>query len=486
MNWFSDRKRQKFLIFLLLIFGLIIFAYARRETEFWQAKKLIKQNLEKRFSSVELSIGKIKAGLFYGVVLEDLEIGFPQGHPASAFNIKVERAFLDYNLWRNVFIARGPLLNKSNGRGELVFALQGGRISFANSRPLLKNLQGEVLLSQKGLIFEDIKATFKEGLPNVLKFYGDFSENRLTLTANLEPSKLGNFDVLTNLVLTLDKKVNLHDKTQKICGTLKTYGSVLNKRPFPELNSSFEIQDAKLRILTFSLGDSYDLRGIVNLSSRPFNVDLSLNFYQAAPSELISRFGWGAQGESGFAEQPDFSGLINGLIKITGDISRPKVEGYLEAREGRIGDLNFVSADINIKGRYPRILIVDSRICREEDFFIVEGEMDFTNLLRLCAASGRGLGQEDFLDIRLKADRGMLWQGWDITRRTENQVHMSKSIADDLKITFDSFMEDASEGLGGNYRNELGLEYKIFGDKLLKLRLRKTEGILGLERKIKF
>ncbi|MBL7092093.1 MAG: hypothetical protein ISS24_01670 [Candidatus Omnitrophica bacterium] len=474
MNWFSDRKRQKSLVFLLLIFGLITFAYARRETFLQQAKKLIKQNLEKSFPC-DLSIGKIKAGLFYGVVLEDLEIGFPQeGRCGPAFNIKIDRAFVDYNLWRNVFTTRGALLNKSNGRGELVFALQGGRIYFADSRPLLKNLQGQVVLSQKGLIFEDIEAAFKEGLPNVLKLYGEFSENRLTLSANLEPSKVGNFDVLTNLVLTLDKKVNLHDKTQKICGTLKTYGSVLNKRPFPEVNSSFEIQDAKLRLLTFTLGDSYDLRGILSLS-RPFDVDLSLNFYQAAPSELISRFAWAAQGEPGFAEQPHFSGLINGLIKIAGDIKRPRVEGYLEAREGRIGDLSFVSADINIKGRYPRIMIVDSRICREEDFFIVEGEMDFANLER-----------QDFLDIRLKSDKGMLWQGWDITRRPENQVHISKSIADDLKVTFDSFMEDANEGFEGNYTNELGLEYKIFGDKLLKLRLRKAEGILGLERKIKF
>ncbi|MBU3933322.1 MAG: hypothetical protein KKH11_01465, partial [Candidatus Omnitrophica bacterium] len=251
MNWFSDRKRQKSLVFLLLIFGLIIFAYARRETFLQQAKKLIKQNLEKSFPC-DLSIGKIKAGLFYGVVLEDLEIGFPQeGRCGPAFNIKIDRAFVDYNLWRNVFTTRGALLNKSNGRGELVFALQGGRIYFADSRPLLKNLQGQVVLSQKGLIFEDIEAAFKEGLPNVLKLYGEFSENRLTLSANLEPSKVGNFDVLTNLVLTLDKKVNLHDKTQKICGTLKTYGSVLNKRPFPEVNSSFEIQDAKLRLLTF-------------------------------------------------------------------------------------------------------------------------------------------------------------------------------------------------------------------------------------------
>ena len=320
MNWFSPRRR-KFIISLLLVFALAICAYVyiRREIFFWQAKKLIKQNLEKRFSPVDLSIGKIKTGLFYGVVLEDLEIGFPQGCSGSAFNIKIDRAFVNYNLWRNVFIAPGLLLNKSNGRGELVFVLQGGRVSFANSRPLLKNLQGEVVLSQKGLIFEDIKATFKDGLPNALKFYGEFSENRLTLSANLEHSKLGNFDVLTNLVLTLDKKLSLHDKTQKICGTLKTYGSVLNKRPFPELNSSFEIQDAKLRILTFSLGDSYDLRGIVSLS-RPFNVDLSLNFYQAAPNELISRFTYDAQGEPAFREQPDFSGLINNKQPI-GSIS---------------------------------------------------------------------------------------------------------------------------------------------------------------------
>ena len=88
-------------------------------------------------------------------------------------------------------------------------------------------------------------------------------------------------------------------------------------------------------------------------------------------------------------EKANFSGLFNGLIKITGKLTQPKVEGYLEVNQGRIGELNFVSADINIKCRYPKISIVDSRICCEDDSFLVEAEMDFSEL-----------GQQDFLSLR--------------------------------------------------------------------------------------
>ena len=151
------------------------------------------------------------------------------------------------------------------------------------------------------------------------------------------------------------------------------------------------------------------------------------------------------------------------------------MDGYLEAKQGHIGDLEFLSADINIKGEYPRISVVDSRILREEDSFLMQGEIDLANLER-----------QDSLDLSFEADKGMLWQGWDITRKRENQVHMSKSIADDLKVTFDAFMEDERVADQDNDSNELGLEYRIFGDKLLKLRLRRDEGILGLERRMRF
>lgn len=456
---------RKFLLFLLLIFVLSAFAYARREIFFQQAKSLLEQKLAKSLPC-KLSIGKIRAGLLYGLILENLKVSFPQY--SVACNIEIDQARVNYNLWQ---ANMGKLASR-----DLIFFLEGGRISFVDSYPLLKNLQGKVLLSQEGVIFEDIEATARDNPRNIVKFYGDISQNRLSLTVNLEHLKFGNFDVLTNLALTLVKKTGLQSKAQKFSGMLKTYGSVLNNRPFPEVSAYFEAGDEKLRILSFSLGDSYDLRGVVNLSS-PFEADLSLNFYEAAMDELIARLQP--------SEEPDFSGLLNGWIRITGELARPKVEGYLEAKDGHLGDLNFVSADIHLKGRYPTILIADSRICREEDYFIMEGEMDFTNL-----------ENRNFMDLRFSADKGMLWQGWDITRSAEDRVHMSKSIADDFRVTFDTFtqplgagagyMEGDIQGFADPYTNELGLEYRVFGDKLLKLRLKKEEEILGVERRIKF
>ena len=355
--------------------------------------------------------------------------------------------------------------------------LEGGQISFGDAEPLLKDLRGRLLLTQKGLNFCELQATFKDNASDTLKIYGELTEDRLTFTANLEHLKINNFDILTNLGLTLNRKLEApQDESPKISGTLKTYGSVFNYRPFPELNSSFEIQDGKLRILTFSLGDNYDLRGIVSLS-HPFDCDLSLNFYQAAPHELFSQFiqPLNTEADFVFSEEPHFFGLVNGLVKITGALGHPKIEGYLEAKHGYIGDLDFVSADINIKGRYPKISIVDSRIRREEDSFLIEGEIDLTKLEK-----------QNFFDITFKADKSIFWQGWDITRTGENQVHMSKSVAEDFKVTFDTFIDDEGRGYDGNYTNELGLEYKVFGDKLLKLRLKNDEGTVGLERRIKF
>lgn len=495
------RKRRKVLIFLLVILCLAVFVYARRERLFQQAKNLIKQNLEKSFPC-ELSIGRIRAGLFYGLVLENLKISFPQVLDVD-IDIKVDQAWADYNLWQYVFsgsdnrqkdirtlrlispdfnisypaqrrtqgvilssVAQETELPKFVSLGDFAFVLEDGRISLQNMPPIVKDLQGRVILSQEGLYFQDIKGTIKDNLPNILKFYGELTEKRLSLTANLDHVKFGNFDLLTNLTLSLDKRIEPVDQAAKIYGTFKTYGSVLDNRPFSELSSAFEIQDKKLRILSLTFGDNYDLRGVVDLSA-PFSADLSLNLFQAAPHELISQFT--------FPEQPDFSGLVNGLIKITGELRQPKIEGYLEARDGHLSDFSFVSADINIRGRYPRISIADSRICREEDSFIMEGEIDFTDLER-----------QDYLELRIEPDSGLFWQGWDIARRQEDRVHMSKSIADDVKVTFDTFMQDEGIDYEDSYTNELGLEYRIFGEQLLKLRLRKEEEILGVERRIRF
>ena len=491
--------RKRFIISLLIVLTVAAVAYVRKEILFQQAKRLIRQNLEKSLMC-KLSIGEIKSGVFGGLVLEKLEIGFPQVR-GFAFDIKVDQALVDYNL-REIFFSQqkkdvrslrlvSPTINFSYSRTpqvlktaggasgqrtavkfpaqDFILVLEEGEVSFGKGEPLVKNIQGKLRVNKGGLFFQDIRASFQGNPASALKVYGQLTdEEGLRLTLNLEHLKINDFDVLSNFSLSLNEQPVIGDKARKIRGTLRTYGSVLDNQPFPEISSSFEIQDTKLRILNLSLGDSYDLRGAVRLGP-PFEVDLSLNFYQAELSEFVSRFRT--------AQGADFSGLVSGLIKITGPLTRPKLEGYLEAKQGHFGDLDFISADINIKGSYPTILITDSQICRENDSFFMEGEIDL---------SKKEL--EDSLDVKITPDKGILWQGWDITRSRENEdkVHMSKSIADDLRITFDAFVEEEFMSYPEDGRNELGLEYRIFGDKLLRLRLKKEEGILGFERRIKF
>jgi hypothetical protein len=489
------RRRWKLVVGLLLV-CLVVFVYGRK-IFFLQAKKLIKQNLEKALPC-RLSIEKMRAGLFYGIVLEDLEIRFPQAL-GIAVNIQVKEACVDYNLWQNLFSKQKPVrklrlvspdigifypqkpmerqiavareTKEKLNLGEFELILEKGQLSFGQAQGLLKDLQGRLSVRQDGLFLHDLKVTFKDNPRDTLKICGELSPEHLSMTANLEHLKFGDFDLLTNCVLTLDRELKLQDESSRISGSFKTYGSVLTERPLPELNSSFEISDSKLRIFSCSLGDNYDLRGVVSLNS-PLNADLSLNFYQAAPNELVPQFCPGA-------EKPDFSGLVNGLIKITGELARPKIDGYLEAVQGHLGELDFVSADINIRGRYPKISIVDSRICREQDSFILEGEIDLGN--------GKLEGREP-VEVEVKADKAMFWQGWDITSPGDNQVHMSKNLANDFKVTFDSFVgnEDIASSSGNNYTNELGLECKVLGNKVLRLRLKEEEEILGVERRVRF
>ncbi|MBN3038597.1 MAG: hypothetical protein JW869_04180 [Candidatus Omnitrophica bacterium] len=485
------RGRKTFIAFLLLS-AMFVFVYIRKELFFQKVKTLIEESLAKSLHC-ELSIGKIKPAILSGVVVEKLKISF-SGDSGFNFDITVDQARIDYSLKELLFsepedvpILRliSPTLRLSGQPREkmqsglksapqdtipkfisrdFVFILEKGTVLFDKEAPLLTDLEGRLFLNSDGLYFQDIKAVLKDNPQDALNMYGELTSEKLLVTLNLNHLKAKNFDILTNATLSITKKLGVDKAKEKISGTLKTYGTVLNNRPFSELNSSFEIIDKQLRILTCAIGEEYDLRGIVELE-KPFSADLSLNFFQAAPHELMAKLT--------YPERPDFSGLVNGLIKMTGPLDTLKLEGYLESKNGNFGELDFISADINLEGQYPKIFIVDSRVSREDESFIMDGEIDFSNI--------------NSFELNFSADKGIFWKGWDITRDDHyNTVHMSKNIAEDVKVTFDTFIDEHSMGLEDVYTNELGLEYKIFGDKTIKLRLRKDEGILGVERRFKF
>lgn len=429
-----------------------------------QVNKWVKYKLEKELPC-KISIGAVHPHLRYGVSLEDVKIDIPCG-ANLAFNIDIDRAFLKYNLWEALLFNRKKDIHKT--AEELTIFLERGQVSLKDTAYALKNLRGKLVLNQDGLCFQDMQGSLN-GIPGQsLAFSGQLTRQQFSSTFHFNHFKINGFDILTNLVVTLNKTTDIQDRVPKLCAILKTYGTVIDNHPFPELNASLQMRDKRLRVLSFSLGENYDLRGIVNLET-PYDADLSLNFHQARPNELIALLLF-----SGDSRPPDFSGVINGLIKISGPLERPNVEGYLEAKQGHIGELDFLWANVNIKGRYPRVLIRDSRICREEGSFIIEGEMDLSEL------------KKQNFNINIEPDKGIFWQGWDVTRKRANQVHVSKNIADDFKVTFDSFMKNQTISAQDDSKNELALEYKMQGNQLLKLRIRGEEEIVGIERRTKF
>lgn len=463
------RRGQKFLLFLgvmIILLGAGGYLYNEEILQHLkqQVNKWVKYKLEKELPC-RISIGAVHPHWRYGVSLEDVKIGIPCGANCG-FNVDIDQAFLKYNLWEALLFNRKKDIQKP--AEDLIIFLGRGEISLTDTPYALKNLQGKLIFNQDGLTIQDMQGSLNGSAEQTITFSGQLNQEQCSGTFHFNHFKFDKFDILTNLVLTLNKTTDSYDQNPKIRATLKTYGTVINHQPFSELNASLEVKDTNLRVFSFSIGKGYDLRGIVNLNP-PYNADLSLNFHQAEPNELIAQL-FPAEN----FRQPDFSGVLNGLIKISGPLERPNIEGYLEAKQGRIGELDFLWANMNIKGRYPRVLISDSRICREEGSFIVEGEMDISEFKK-----------ENF-NINIEPEKGIFWQGWDVTRKRANQVHVSKNIAEDFKVTFDSFMKNKTANPHDDEKSELALEYKIQGNQLLKLRLREEEEIVGIERRIRF
>ncbi|MFH1046328.1 MAG: hypothetical protein V1727_05115 [Candidatus Omnitrophota bacterium] len=487
------RKRLSVVFSAVLALAIAAFLiYSRREAFLAKATALIEERLQKNLQC-QLSIKQLSPNILSDVAMKDLTMSFTQASGLT-FNLKVKEARLDYSLQQLLFSnpqemmmlrligpslsisyqpqqaeqapsveMAAPCLNLAGLElGNLVFLLEDGEISLNGAPAFLKNVQGRMLLQKDSFYFKDIKASLLNNPANSLKVYGEFTKDEVFITAQLEHLQLKDFDIITNVSFTLNKKVPIGEQEELLSGNLKSYGSVLNNRPFPEVNAAFELKESALRILTCTIGEEYDLRGIVTLKPQVL-ADLSLSLFQAAPHELVAQFL--------YPERPDFSGLTNGLVKISGPLNALTYDGYLEVTNGHMGELKFVSANINIKGQYPKIYFVDSRFSREEDSLIMNGEIDLTK-------------PENF-SLVFGLDQGIYWQGWDINRNYDT-VRMTRDIAEDVKVSFDTSIDENSSGYEDVYTNELGVAYKVFGDQALKLRIKKDEGILGIERRIKF
>ena len=164
-------------------------------------------------------------------------------------------------------------------------------------------------------------------------------------------------------------------------------------------------------------------------------------------------------------------------IDIKGELPNPYVKIHFITGPGFFDDIAFESIRVTADGEYPLLYFRDSRINRETGHLTVEGKLDMRKLKEGAL----------FDDVFIKSDKEtIIWEGWDITKKKmDNEVTLRKSINEDISVWYKSYLKDETKSEESS-KDSIELEYEIFNNKSLKMKLNKEEEFFGLENKIKF
>jgi len=236
------------------------------------------------------------------------------------------------------------------------------------------------------------------------------------------------------------------------------------------LRASFSIDRDKLKIESFRLARSYDLKGTVGLVE-PFEIDLVFDVKRADIKDvaLFTKLK---------IKNPELLfGVMSGVVYIKGPLSNLFSNGIIQSRNGKVGPIAYEVATIRIEGFGPVINIADSSIRQHNGRLAIEGYIDLRDI-------GKGIL---FDGLKVKSNIGTIaWDGWDIAKKGRDELTMSREISDTMRVGFKTAVDEPFT----NYyerenTGEMSLEYKM-GMENLKMKLRDNEEFLIIEHSISF
>ncbi|MFH1478691.1 MAG: hypothetical protein ABIG92_02820 [Candidatus Omnitrophota bacterium] len=298
---------------------------------------------------------------------------------------------------------------------------------------------------------------------NFLK--GGYFSSRIALERlNLKNIEISG-DVFAKGKFLTDKKDNNIGYTAK----LYSKNITLNSVPFRSIAMSFTVLDDVLEIEDLRLGKSYQLKGTAGLMyPHEINVEFTIDRADIRDAAILARL-----------KDPNIAmGIIRGIFNIKGPLANLSTSGIIESRNGKIGPIEYNLITLRLEGLGPIISIVDSTIKQKDrGLLVMEGYVDMRSFSR----------GNLFDSIRIKSDMmTIVWDGWDITKQSQNELSMTKDINENMKV---GFKTSASDGLT-TYQDrerpeEMSLEYKI-GKENLKMKLKEDEEFFVVEHNIRF
>lgn len=304
---------------------------------------------------------------------------------------------------------------------------------------------------------------------NLVCLLVDFSkEDLLQVSILLDHVAIGSFDIKSQADLQLAMRPGGVD------GKITTSGTILDCKPFGELSGEFCIEGNVFKISSLKWGEDYNLSGSLNLY-RPYDMDLVLGIKDGNLSQLLL--------VSDVESDGTVSGKINGQIRTQGPLRNPATVVKLECGGGRLGDLDYESMNVNLRGEGSVLKVVDSRILRKEGYINLSGDVDLKRLWSHdpCKGLAWTCGNE-----------AIVWNGWDIIKQANSQeLQMQKGVGRDKEfmVTFKSYLNDEQswqDSQGPNQNETVGVQYNLDEAKRVKMQLRNNEEVFSLENKIRF
>jgi hypothetical protein len=291
-------------------------------------------------------------------------------------------------------------------------------------------------------------------------------EKGLSVDTGFNHVNLFGYDVLSQVNLDM----NLHkapDSQEMLKGSLRTQNSILNYKPFQEIEASWIVRKGELFITNFQIGDHYRIFGKIKLA-KPYDFDLNLSVNDADLRDWLIFL-------RSNKDDIGLSGFISGKIKVKGPLAELFTDGKLNIENGHINDVKFNNINFNLKGKGPILTLSDSRIFKEGGCLYVDGEVDL-----------RKIGKRNlFEEIKIETDQKVIvWEGWDITKDT-SQIQAKKDLGEEFGINFKTYANDSS-AYGDKKKSEIGLDYRIKKDDSINIKMKDDSAFVGVEHKVKF
>jgi len=337
--------------------------------------------------------------------------------------------------------------------------LAGGRIDF-----LKKKFFAEISRLKR---ISNTEQQFQN--KDIIQLAGDFSKPGL-----MQGSVLFNHVGIGRIDLASQLDYEIAVSGSRLNGKMQTSGTVLDYRPFKELAGEFSVEGNVVKISSLKLGDDYNLTGTVNLRS-PYETNLALDMKDSNLSQFLL--------VSEVESESKIGGRISGFIKTEGPFNNLLTSAKLECGKGHLGNLDYESMNVNLRGNGSVLKVADSRILRKEGFIVLSGEVD---LRRLWSAEPyKGLAWTC-------GNEAIVWNGWNIMRETNSkEVEMKKGLGQEKEfmVTFKGYLNDEQswqDTQGHKQDQAIGVEYKLDDAKQVKMQLKNNEEVFSLEHKAKF